>query len=1498
MGPGQDVISGPTQSAATGISATNGNTTQPLYLYATIQSGSGGGAAQIGLLNQATIYIVQPANLNQAVVQFESPAYMVSQYPDSYNTATLSVSRSGNLTQTTQVSYVTTPETAQAGVDYQTASGYLIFNPGETEKSITVTINPSSAVTGQLSFRVDLSNLQPSNSGTFGTTKAEVTISPYPQANTVSFATSGLSVSRPSNIIKYTGSVATGTTVATGTVSVGVLLDRGLGDPSQAVTVQVYSTPGTALGLSPTAPLTFGYDFISIPQSGTATVPTTYVTFGPYETFKSVPVAILSSTAIQGSLSFDLHLVNPTNANLGSQADTTIQINGNAYGEVQFTTTSYIVSEADGTVGLTVALNRNGDPSSTVSVNYAVVPGTAAASRFGGVSGGTVTFPPGISQATITVPIIDDFVVEPPQDFSVVLLPPANAYYSVGLNNSANVIITDNDGDFYVEFENSTYGNTEPGLNQTLVVPVRLRATRNGSATVPLAVDYQLIPVTAQPNVDYVDTTATSHTITFAPGDSEVDLPITILSDNQSGGTKTFQILLKKNTTPLGAFTSVGRQAEAEFKIFEYDVPVNQVQFLAPEFTTMEGGPAMIIPVVRNGPYSLSAGTINVETRLTDADLNPYGDTAVPNRDFTPVQTTLTYQVYRDIYGVVYGQDTIKYLTIPILDNGMVTGDLYFTVKLTSASNLSYGSQLTARVNIRDAELGNRVQFDQNSYSVAKGGTANVIVTLNPTGNTAITNSVDYRIGSITAANGVDYYGYDGTLVFSPADFATATQGALISKTISVVTSASSLYAQSTKTFKVTLLNPSSGVVVIPPSETIVTISDTSRLVLPSVSVNVPDGAKDIIASGTQKGIFTISRAGAADLPLTVYYQVLGSGVAGPGPDQYDYVAITGTSTMTTGSITLSASQTSLDIPVVSHSNSTAQEIRSVILRVLPSSAYNVGAAVSGTVSLEPSNPPGLGVKISVNNAAPLVGKQVNYTMVVTNSVGSVDAQNVILRQNFPPWVQFVSSDRGKLVTVGTTSAGTELTIPLGTVPAGSTVTVRTVALPGAALTYESKAWIVADNLDSYFGDDSDSVRVSVQNPIIFPSVSVYGAADAYELTPLVATGSGGGYTYLGSYPGALTVTRSGDTALGLDVYYRLLTDADLGAGVASVPGRSYESIATGGYGSVSILAGTDSVTIPVMPNHDGVTTGDQVVGIQILDPAVFTSGSLTYKVGSPNIGTIKVRDADIPNVSVVATTPNASEFGPIGSGTVPSASIQLSTIYGVFTVSRGVVTSFDLPLNFNFGGTAVAGTDYNIYVDGQLSDATLLTIPAYRSKIEVAIMPIPNSNVEGNRTVTLTIQNATQPSNNGTTIQQPIAYNVLSGARTGTITIYDKETVFLSQSPSDRTAVRGGKSGSITFNRQGSGLAQGLFVVFGVSGPAKRDRDYVLYQEKTALSPRRKITSSNYICFPAGITQVKVSVDAPVSVDPMILTIKGSPYYQFASTTYRSVVNILKNGK
>ena len=117
------------------------------------------GGAVLGTPAAATVLVVD----NDATIQFATDTVLVNEIA---GIAVVTVSRLGRLNESFSVDYATADGSAQAGLDYVAQAGRLGFGPGETNKSITVSIINTVWPEQDEMFFVKLSN--PSNPATLG----------------------------------------------------------------------------------------------------------------------------------------------------------------------------------------------------------------------------------------------------------------------------------------------------------------------------------------------------------------------------------------------------------------------------------------------------------------------------------------------------------------------------------------------------------------------------------------------------------------------------------------------------------------------------------------------------------------------------------------------------------------------------------------------------------------------------------------------------------------------------------------------------------------------------------------------------------------------------------------------------------------------------------------------------------------------------------------------------------------------------------------------------------------------------------------------------------------------------------------------------------------------------------------------------------------------------------------------------------------------------------
>jgi uncharacterized protein (TIGR03437 family) len=308
-----------------------------------------------------------------------------------------------NNTQTVTLDYATADGTAIAGADYRSTSGTLTFNPAETSKTITVTIDGDLLDEANETFLLNLSN---ATNSVILDNQGQATISDNDPAPS-------LSINDPAPIPEGDS----GPSVANLTVTLSAA-------SGQSVTVDYATADGTANG---------GSDYVT--SSGT-------LTFNPGELTKNVPVTINGDMTFEPNETFFVNLAVPVNATiLDGQGQGTIMNDDPAPPTPNITIDDPSVAETDAgarTLDFTVSLSI--PSATTVTVDYATAsaapaigiatPGTDYVSAIG-----TISFDPGQTSKPVSITINGDRLVEPNETFFVNLT-----------NASPGTTITDSEG--------------------------------------------------------------------------------------------------------------------------------------------------------------------------------------------------------------------------------------------------------------------------------------------------------------------------------------------------------------------------------------------------------------------------------------------------------------------------------------------------------------------------------------------------------------------------------------------------------------------------------------------------------------------------------------------------------------------------------------------------------------------------------------------------------------------------------------------------------------------------------------------------------------------------------------------------------------------------------------------------------------------------------------------------------------------------------------------
>jgi Calx-beta domain/Bacterial Ig domain/RTX calcium-binding nonapeptide repeat (4 copies)/von Willebrand factor type A domain/Bacterial cadherin-like domain len=598
------------------------------------------------------------------------------------------------------------PRLAVTDVNVPESSGYATFNVTLDKASglattVALALADGTAKGAGVDYgRAGAGNLQVSTDG--GTTWADATSATFAAGKTSVLVRTPVVVDALDDSGETFTLTATTTTPADGTSNAKVTGTATIFDlPGITINDQIVNE-GTGLATftvtlsGPSAtPVTVSY----VTADGTArngedyTARTGTLTFAPGELRKTIEVPITEDLVYEGAETFTVNL-SGASANaliVDPQGLGTIMDDGTGTtpdgiprtdDRPRATINDQVVNEAAGTVTFTVTLN--GTATTPVTIDFTTAEGTAKAGLDYTTTTGTLTFAPGETSKSITVPILDDAVYEGGETFTV----------NLG-NPSSNVVISDplglgtimDDGSGTVP-DGVTPDDDRPlvTINDVLVNEASKSAvftvTLSNLSDLPVTVKYTSVNGTAEAGFDY---DAVLGTLTFAPGELTKTISVPLKNDTVYESSETFQIVLTDPTNarvtaagtgvdpttdgtgigtivddgtggPLSPDTPPGIPLDNDKPAFSInDVVVNEASSSAVFTVTLSNAAKM--PVTVN--YATADGT------------------AIQGNDYTTQLGTLTFAP----------GETTKTITVPIRPDAVYEGDETFTVNLSAPTH-------------------------------------------------------------------------------------------------------------------------------------------------------------------------------------------------------------------------------------------------------------------------------------------------------------------------------------------------------------------------------------------------------------------------------------------------------------------------------------------------------------------------------------------------------------------------------------------------------------------------------------------------------------------------------------------------------------------------------------------------------------------------------------------------------------------------------------------
>jgi len=517
--------------------------------------------------------------------------------------AQVTIYRTGKTDRFAQVNWDLENGSAVAGADFAGDFGVVYFAPGETRRTVPLTLRSDLVPEQTESFRFDLSEA-------IGAGVAD------PSATVTITDDDGLLVD---------DAAVTETTSGTSIVQVPVRLT---GPSTSGVTVR-WATETAAIDVKEGTDATAGIDYVT--NSGA-------VTFAPGETAKLLPIAIKGDTVNEKTETFLVRLSGASGAVLvddTARIDITNAAQGFKIGDAE-------VLEGDtGVTKLAFEVRRVGPSTATQSVTWSTTAppaateayaddfqveayaAAAAGSDFRAAGPTTLTFAPGETTRTVTVDALGDTAVEPPENVGVTLRPLSSAT-TVLDGTGVGTILPD---------DTSVRIVSGSALEDRDVV--ELAVQRLGAAAGTATVDWTTADGTAVAGLDY---RAASGRVTFMPGETRRVIEVPLVREPTPEADEAFTVRLSSPTgaqlgTAVGTATITNDDGLEVSNAYVVEPATGTAQA---QFTVSLTGPVAT-------PVTVSWGTAPVNGGATAG--SDYVATSGRNLRFEPGETSKSVSV-------------------------------------------------------------------------------------------------------------------------------------------------------------------------------------------------------------------------------------------------------------------------------------------------------------------------------------------------------------------------------------------------------------------------------------------------------------------------------------------------------------------------------------------------------------------------------------------------------------------------------------------------------------------------------------------------------------------------------------------------------------------------------------------------------------------------------------------------------------------------------------
>ncbi len=794
-----------------------------------------------------------------------------------------------------------------------------------------------------------------------------------------------------------------------------------------------YSLTPLSFGAIPGQSFSVGADYVDLAGS---------LTIAAGATNAVVSVPIIPDVIEEPNEFIQLNLFNATGANILQSAAVGAILNDDG---LTASVSDVVGIEPDSGVTNTVVFDVTLSQvhSNSVNISYALLNGEAIlGSDFYGTNG-VVIIAPGSTNATVSIDIIGDDMVEADETFSLVLTSILNdSGFSEGTlaDGTGIATIQDNEPRFLFSDLSITEGDSQ-------VVTGNLDVNLTKVATEQVTVSYYSTNLTAKSSSDY---TGVSGSLSFPVGSTNQVIFLSILPDLVDENDEEYQIVFSSVTGPAALTNDI-----STITIVDND-PLPSVSIS--DVMASEGGAG------QTNFFQFPIQLSQASGRTVAVDYQTSVGTAEAGVDYIGGSGRVHIQA---------GQTT-GMIPIRSLGDDTLEANETFNVTISIPSELSRAqlgvSSATGTILNDDAVP----VVSLSDLAVPEGDNINIVnvpVIVAPPSGLEIT--IVYSTTDGTAIDGSDYTAVSGGQVILPAG---ASSGVI------PITVNGENVLEGNESFTVSIDSVTNGTAGAPSSAT-VEITNDDGPVISIGSVLVAEGD-----AGNNTASLPVSLSEVSASQVRVEYTLV-DGTATSADS--DYVVINGAVKIDPGELA-----TTIEVDIVGDETIESDEVLQVVLSNPTAASISVGTA---TLTIEDDDAiADISVSLQETPTSLFTGHDGVFTVNIQN-LGPEIAENVVVTNKMFAGIELVGVSGGNSIV---TNAPTDFDIQIGSLTNGQLVTATYIVRPSATGSFEFKIGGWSDNPDETTSNNTVDLAIPVADPVVSLSLSGSMTVKAESIQP------------------------------------------------------------------------------------------------------------------------------------------------------------------------------------------------------------------------------------------------------------------------------------------------------------------------------------------------------------------------------------------------------------